>query len=110
MKRRDMMKLASLVMMPMMPRAVMASPERRTPPLRYEVFTATRPGLNRDVPPRRESLMWVANSVTLIHGERDAALIPSRISLNLFWSDTREGGLQHRIKNLICLLAVRHGS
>ncbi len=58
MKRRDMMKLVSLVMIPLMPGVAIASPESKTPPLRYKVFTATRPGLNRDVPPGRESLMW----------------------------------------------------
>src|SRR5216683_6802876 len=75
MKRRDMMKMVSLAMIPMMPGVVMASPESKTPSLRYKVFTATRPGLNRDVPPGRESLMWVANSATLIYGERDAVLV-----------------------------------
>jgi hypothetical protein len=51
MKRRDMMKLVSLAMIPMMPGMVMASSESKTPPLRYKVFTAARPGLNRDVLP-----------------------------------------------------------
>jgi hypothetical protein len=37
--------------------------------LRYRAFTANRPGLNRDVAPGKESLMWVANSATLIYGE-----------------------------------------
>lgn len=44
-------------------------------PLRYQVFTARRPGLNRDVPPGVESLQWVANSATLIYGARDAILV-----------------------------------
>ena len=69
MKRRDLMKLVSLVIIPMMPGLAMASPESNTPPLRYKVFTVTRPGLNRDVPPGKEPLMWVANSATLIYGE-----------------------------------------
>ena len=79
MKRRDMMKLASLIMFPMMPGAAMASPHSET--LRYKVFTATRPGLNRDVPPGKESLMWVANSATLIHGERDAVLVDTFLTV-----------------------------
>ena len=76
MKRREMMKLASLaVMLPMMPGVAKANSENRAPALRYKVFTVTRPGLNRDVPPGKESLMWVANSATLIYGERDAVLV-----------------------------------
>jgi glyoxylase-like metal-dependent hydrolase (beta-lactamase superfamily II) len=43
--------------------------------LEYRVFTATRPGLGRDIPPGHESLMWVSNSATLIYGERDAVLV-----------------------------------
>src|SRR5258708_33377158 len=57
MKRREMMKLASLaVMLPMMPGVAKANSENKAPPLRYKVFTVTRPGLNRDVPPGKESL------------------------------------------------------
>ena len=33
------------------------------------------PGLVRDLPPGKEELMWVANSSTLIWGERDAILV-----------------------------------
>src|ERR1700724_1941213 len=53
----------------------LASSDTKTPPLRYKVFTVTRPGLNRDMPPGKESLMWIANSATLIYGERDAVLV-----------------------------------
>ena len=50
MKRREMMKLASLaVALPMMPRVAKANPEPKTPKVRYQVFTAIRAG--RDVPP-----------------------------------------------------------
>jgi len=45
------------------------------PDLWYRVFTATRPGINPDVPPGYESLAWVANSATLIYGRRDAVLV-----------------------------------
>jgi glyoxylase-like metal-dependent hydrolase (beta-lactamase superfamily II) len=40
--------------------------------LRWDVLTAKRPGLTRDLPPGKEELRWVANSSTLIQGERDA--------------------------------------
>ena len=47
----------------------------------YKVFTVTRPGLNRDVPPGKEALMWVASSSTLIHGARDAVLVDTFVTL-----------------------------
>ncbi len=62
MKRRDILKLASLAMVPLLPGAAMAALENKPGVLRYKVFTATRPGLSRDLPPGKESLMWVANS------------------------------------------------
>jgi hypothetical protein len=43
--------------------------------LSWDVFTIRRPGLTRDLPAGKEELMWVANSSTLIHGERDAVLV-----------------------------------
>jgi glyoxylase-like metal-dependent hydrolase (beta-lactamase superfamily II) len=43
--------------------------------LRYKVFTITRPGRGGDMPPGKEPLMWIANSATLIYGERDAVLV-----------------------------------
>jgi glyoxylase-like metal-dependent hydrolase (beta-lactamase superfamily II) len=73
MKRRDLLKWASLaVTASALPAASRAN---RPASLGYRVFTATRPGLNRDVPPGKEELMWVANSATLISGERDAILV-----------------------------------
>lgn len=43
--------------------------------LNWDVLTIKRPGLSRDLPPGKEELMWVANSSTLIFGERDAVLV-----------------------------------
>jgi glyoxylase-like metal-dependent hydrolase (beta-lactamase superfamily II) len=75
MKRREMMKLASLaIMLPMMPSVAKANSEKSST-LRYKVFTITRPGRGGDMPPGKESLMWIANSATLIYGERDAVLV-----------------------------------
>ncbi len=65
MNRRDVIKLASLAMLPMTPGAVMASSQGEPPSLKYKVFTVTRPGLNRDVPPGKESLLWVATFLTV---------------------------------------------
>jgi glyoxylase-like metal-dependent hydrolase (beta-lactamase superfamily II) len=73
-----MMKLASLaVLLPSMPRLAKANSENKAA-LRHKVFTAIRPG--RDVPsghlpPGKESLIWIANSATLIYGKRDAVLV-----------------------------------
>ena len=43
--------------------------------LTWKVLTVKRPGLTRDLPPGTEDLQWVANSSTLISGERDAILV-----------------------------------
>jgi hypothetical protein len=43
--------------------------------LHWDVLTIKRPGLSRDLPAGKEELMWVANSSTLIYGERDAVLV-----------------------------------
>ncbi len=43
--------------------------------LRYDVMTIRRPGLSRDVAAGDPALQWVANSATLISGERDAVLV-----------------------------------
>jgi glyoxylase-like metal-dependent hydrolase (beta-lactamase superfamily II) len=43
--------------------------------LKWDVLTIKRPGLTRDLPAGKEDLMWVANSSTLIYGERDAVLV-----------------------------------
>ena len=46
-----------------------------TSKIQWDVLTIRRPGLVRDLPPGKENLMWVANSSTLISGERDAVLV-----------------------------------
>jgi glyoxylase-like metal-dependent hydrolase (beta-lactamase superfamily II) len=43
--------------------------------LHWDVFTIKRRGLSRDLPAGKEELTWVANSSTLIYGERDAVLV-----------------------------------
>jgi glyoxylase-like metal-dependent hydrolase (beta-lactamase superfamily II) len=45
------------------------------PKLQWDVLTIRRPGLVRDLPAGKEDLIWVANSSTLISGERDAVLV-----------------------------------
>jgi glyoxylase-like metal-dependent hydrolase (beta-lactamase superfamily II) len=51
-------------------------------PLTYDVFTVRRPGLTPGVPPGHESLQWVANSATLISGERDAVLVDTFLTVD----------------------------
>jgi glyoxylase-like metal-dependent hydrolase (beta-lactamase superfamily II) len=46
-----------------------------TTALNWDVLTVKRPGLSRDLPGGKEELMWVANSSTLIYGQRDAVLV-----------------------------------
>src|SRR5882762_10516584 len=48
--------------------------------LRWDVLTVKRPGLTRDLPAGKEELMWVANSSTLIYGERDAVLVDTLLT------------------------------
>jgi glyoxylase-like metal-dependent hydrolase (beta-lactamase superfamily II) len=43
--------------------------------LQWDVLALKRPGLSRDLPAGKEALMWVANSSTLVYGERDAVLV-----------------------------------
>jgi glyoxylase-like metal-dependent hydrolase (beta-lactamase superfamily II) len=43
--------------------------------LSWKVTTVRRAGLSRDLPSGNPDLMWVANSSTLIYGERDAVLV-----------------------------------
>jgi len=50
--------------------------------LKWDVFTSKRPGLSRDLPPGKEELRWVANSCTLIYGERDAALVDTFLTID----------------------------
>ncbi|CDG85324.1 MBL fold metallo-hydrolase [Janthinobacterium agaricidamnosum] len=81
MKRREMMKLASLAMVPLLPGLARAAVDSQPSMLQYKVMTVKRPGLNRDVPPGKESLNWVANSSTLIYGRRDAVLVDTFLTI-----------------------------
>lgn len=43
--------------------------------MRYATHSERRPGLTRDLPHGPEELMWVANTATMIYGDRDAVLV-----------------------------------
>src|SRR5450830_234538 len=81
MKRRDMMTLASLAMIPVLPGLARAAADSQASALQYKVLTVKRPGLSRDVPPGKEALNWVANSSTLIYGQREAVLVDTFLTV-----------------------------
>jgi len=74
--------------------------------LRWEVLTIKRPGLTRDLPPGKEELMWVANSSTLIYGERDAVLVDTFLTTEQ--SKTLLDWVVARGKNLTAIY-ITHG-
>lgn len=74
--------------------------------LHWDVFTIKRPGLTRDLPPGKEELMWVANSSTLIYGERDAILVDTFLTTEQ--SKTLLGWVVARGKNLTAIY-ITHG-
>jgi glyoxylase-like metal-dependent hydrolase (beta-lactamase superfamily II) len=49
--------------------------------LSWEVLTIKRRGFTRDTPAGKEELKWVANSSTLIAGERDAVLVDTFLTI-----------------------------
>jgi glyoxylase-like metal-dependent hydrolase (beta-lactamase superfamily II) len=59
----------------------MCAASTTTTDLQWDVLTIKRPGLTRDLPAGKEELMWVANSSTLIYGERDAVLVDTFLTI-----------------------------
>jgi glyoxylase-like metal-dependent hydrolase (beta-lactamase superfamily II) len=51
-----------------------------TSKLKWELFTKKRGSSTRGIPAGKEHLAWVTNTVTLIHGERDAVLVDTFLS------------------------------
>src|ERR1700730_10561002 len=74
--------------------------------LQWNVLTIKRPGLVRDLPPGKEELMWVANSSTLIYGERDAVLVDNFLTTEQ--SKTLLDRVVARGKNLTAIY-ITHG-
>lgn len=75
-------------------------------PLSWQVLTIKRHGLTRDVPPGLEELQWVANSSTLISGERDAVLVDTFLTIEQ--SRTLADWVAAGGKNLV-VIYVTHG-
>ena len=53
----------------------MKTTDSRDPTLHWELFIRRRGSATQGVPSGKEALTWVANTVTLIWGERDALLV-----------------------------------
>lgn len=58
----------------------MANVTRASSLLQYKSLTKRRPGVTHGIPPGKEALEWVANSVTLVYGEQDACLVDTFLS------------------------------
>jgi glyoxylase-like metal-dependent hydrolase (beta-lactamase superfamily II) len=84
----------------------MAARSKADTGLKWEVLTIKRPGLTRDLPPGKEELMWVANSSTLIYGERDAVLVDTFLTTEQ--SKTLLDWVVVRGKNLTAIY-ITHG-
>ncbi len=68
--------------------------------LRYETLCVRRPGLTHDLPPGTEELQWVANTATLIFGERDAVLVDTYLTIEqnqqlIDWVKAHDRNLTH---------------
>ena len=68
-------------------------------PFRYETLLARREGLTRDLPAGdNEDLRWVANSATLISGDRDAVLVDTFTTIEQ--NERLAGWIKARGRNL----------
>jgi glyoxylase-like metal-dependent hydrolase (beta-lactamase superfamily II) len=74
--------------------------------LHWSVTTVKRAGLSRDLPSGNPDLMWVANSSTLIYGERDAILVDTFLTAGQ--SKTLLDWVVSRARNLTAIY-VTHG-
>ena len=51
------------------------------PELSWKLLTKKRSSSTQGLPPGKEDLAWVANTVTLVYGERDAVLVDTFLSI-----------------------------
>jgi hypothetical protein len=49
-------------------------------PLEWKLFIRKRASATQGVPPGKDDLKWVANTTTLIYGEREALLVDTFLS------------------------------
>jgi len=79
-----------------------------TSELKWELLTKKRGTSTQGIPAGKEHLAWVANTVTLIHGEREAVLVDAFLTLQ----DSREllEWVVERGKNLVTIYITHaHG-
>src|SRR5271154_81956 len=50
------------------------------PLLKYKLFIRRRPSATQGTPPGKDDLKWVANTTTLVYGEREALLVDTFLS------------------------------
>jgi len=75
-------------------------------PLRWQLFIRQRASATQGTPPGRDDLKWVANTTTLLYGERDAVLVDT------FLSDTHTAELADWIVSAgkrLTTIYVTHG-
>jgi len=53
----------------------MTEAKTKNAPLQWRLLVKKRNSDPRRVPPGKESLIWITNTVTLLYGERDAVLV-----------------------------------
>jgi len=58
----------------------MTAPSQGRSPLQWKLFIRRRASATQGTPPGKDELKWVANTATLIHGERDALLVDAFLS------------------------------
>jgi hypothetical protein len=51
------------------------------PKLNWKLLSKKRAGVTQGLPPGKEELAWVTNTVTLISGEHDAILVDTFLSV-----------------------------
>jgi glyoxylase-like metal-dependent hydrolase (beta-lactamase superfamily II) len=63
------------------PAVTAASQGKSRSKLQWQLLTRKRAGLSQGLPPGKEHLAWVANTVTLIYGGHDAILVDTFLSI-----------------------------
>jgi glyoxylase-like metal-dependent hydrolase (beta-lactamase superfamily II) len=58
----------------------MSEASQRSQPLQWRLFIRRRASATQGTPPGKDALKWVANTATLIYGERDALLVDTFLS------------------------------
>ena len=78
------------------------------PKLNWKLLTKKRDSSTQGLPPGKENLAWVTNTVTLIYGERDAVLVDTFLSVQ--HSEELVDWVAESGKNLIAIYVTHaHG-